>query len=62
MPNKNQHKGPIPTDQHQEIEIQYILDNESLETAKKLEKKTFDKLLKKDLEIIKKHRIKKTNK
>jgi len=40
------------------IEINYTLDNESQETAKKLKKKTFEKLISKDLELIKSHKIK----
>ncbi len=50
-----------PEDKSQEepaIEINYTLDNESQETAKKLKKKTFEKLISKDLKLIKSHKIK----
>ena len=40
------------------IEINYTLDDESKETAKKLKKKNFEKLISKDLELIKNHKIK----
>lgn len=58
MPQDKQHNRENRSETTEEIEIQYILDIKSKETAKKLEKKTFEKLINKDLELIKKHKIK----
>jgi len=39
----------------QGVEVSYILDTDTTEAAKKLKKRTFEKLLSKDLEIIRSH-------
>ncbi len=59
MQHKKQHDQNPQSGITTEIEVQYTLDVESLETAKKLEKKIFDRMINKDLDIIKKHKIKK---
>ncbi|UNB64675.1 hypothetical protein [Pseudomonas syringae group genomosp. 7] len=49
-------KGQVEKDQpDQSVDVNYTLDSNSIEAAKKLKRKTFEKLLSKDLEIIEKH-------
>lgn len=62
MPHQKQHEKKPQEVSKSDIEIQYTLDVESLETVKKLQKRAFDRLISKDLDIIKNHKIKKSKK